>query len=581
MITSNFQPKPTLDAAQRTLMAEAFQVTRHLTNGSGDAHLQQRWQQRLYELQATLQGFAHPICREDCPVETIPVNVRQAFAEAIALLKHYYELGGAVWQGTVSSITLSQYKVEATPAESFTFAIPQLCQQFQLATEVQEQMTTLLQTVDRKVVQQKQIIQAALTNVGLLPNLKSAPPAAPLILFQHLFGDIPIPVEAIAVLFTETQIYFCIDYSDNQLRDSAVWEQLSEIERERIQQFLESLSNFKFEQFRHFPSFSFSDPASIDAAWSARLAQASDLSQSQILQTLSHSVSILPTKDAEKYLLHDIWGHNWQSMLTQFRGDYQILASCSDPLRPAETAYTGYGPLTCREIFQRQGEQVSVDAERARLFFQGEVRQRLGLMFTHLIGEMVADVAEFKFIWDRPELSEQLPCSSSLKENPTKLDFAFADLDFLFLRVLQPLLDIKLSILEESVLEQELLAEWGRLGESIQSLEARVSLKQAIAQLYQIFFEEYWLTCLPTITGNTSIYADVIANLVHLQNVINTLFTDVSLHTLADVPFQTLLLLFMGCYCSGDSYEEFWQVDDAIAQYFIPCYRQLSQLINN
>lgn len=54
---------------------------------------------------------------------------------------------------------------------------------------------------------------------------------------------------------------------------------------------------------------------------------------------------------------------------------------------------------------------MSVDAERARLFFQGEVRQRLGLMFTHLIGEMVADVAEFKFIWDRPELSEQLPCS--------------------------------------------------------------------------------------------------------------------------------------------------------------------------
>lgn len=40
MITSNLQFKPTLDAAQRTLMAEAFQVARHLTNGSGDAHSQ-------------------------------------------------------------------------------------------------------------------------------------------------------------------------------------------------------------------------------------------------------------------------------------------------------------------------------------------------------------------------------------------------------------------------------------------------------------------------------------------------------------------------------------------------------------
>lgn len=93
MITSNLQPKPTLDATQRTLMAEAFQVARHLTSGNGDDHSQQRWQQRLYELQATLQGFAHPIFREDCPAETIPVNVRQAFAEAITLLGHYYKLG--------------------------------------------------------------------------------------------------------------------------------------------------------------------------------------------------------------------------------------------------------------------------------------------------------------------------------------------------------------------------------------------------------------------------------------------------------------------------------------------------------
>ena len=577
MVTSN-QPKPTLDAVQRGLMAEAFQVVRHLTSGSGDDRSQQRWQQRLYELQTTLQAFAHPICREDCSVETIPVKVRQALVEAVALLKHYYELGGARWQGTVSSATLSQYALKATPANLFTFAISQLCQQFQLPTEFEEQITELLQTVDGKVIQQKQIIQAALTDVGLLPNLSSAPPAAPLVLFQHLFGDIPVPSEAIAVLFTETQIYFCIDSYNNQLRDLELWEQLPALVHDRLQQFLESLSSFKFEQFRHFPTFSFCDPANIDADWSVRLAQANGLSQPQILQTLSQSVSILATKDAEKYLLHDIWGHNWQSMLTQFRGDYQILASCGDPLRPAETAYTDYGPLTCREIFQREGEQVSVDLERAQLFFQGEVRQRLGLMFTHLVGELVADVAEFKFVWDHPELSEQLPSSSSLKANPTKLDFAFADLDFLFSRVLQPLLDVKLSIFEESVLEEELLAEWGRSGESIQSLEARVSLKQAIAQLYQVFFKEYWLTCLPTITGNTSIYADVIANLVHLQNVINTLCTDASLHTLSNVPFQTLLLLFVGCYCSGDSYDEFWGVDDAIAQSFVPCYRLLSQL---
>jgi hypothetical protein len=266
-------------------------------------------------------------------------------------------------------------------------------------------------------------------------------------------------------------------------------------------------------------------------------------------------------------------------MLTQFRGDYLILAHCGEPLRAAETAYTDYGPLTCREIFQREGEQVTIDPQRARLFFQGEVRQRLGLMFTHLIGEMIADVAEFKFLWDYPELSGQLPSTSSLKANPTKLDFGFADFNFLFLRVLYPLLEVKLSIFEESVLENDLMEEWAMFGKSIQSLALCASLKQAIAQLYQIFLEEYRVTCLPTVSGNIGIYAEVLANLLHLQNVINSLCTDSTLHRLSEFPFQTLLVIFIGCYCSGDSYAEFWEVDDAIAQYFIPCYRLLERSI--
>ncbi|MEH2179527.1 hypothetical protein [Nostoc sp.] len=75
---------------------------------------------------------------------------------------------------------------------------------------------------------------------------------------------------------------------------------------------------------------------------------------------------------------------------------------------------------------------------------------------------------------------------------------------------------------------------------------------------------------MPTITGNTSIYADCNCQFGSPAKIINTLFTDISLHTLTDVPFQTWLLLFMGCYCSGDSYEEFWQVDGAIANTLFP-----------
>lgn len=75
-------------------------------------------------------------------------------------------------------------------------------------------------------------------------------------LFQALFGNIPVPAEAVGVVFTETQIYFCIDYYDNQLSDSTLWNALPAVERDKLQQFLASLNKFEFEKFRHFPTFS-------------------------------------------------------------------------------------------------------------------------------------------------------------------------------------------------------------------------------------------------------------------------------------------------------------------------------------
>jgi hypothetical protein len=169
--------KPTVDAVQGRLMAEALEIVRYLTNSSNATDLQQRQQRRLNELQAALTAFAHPICREACLVDTIPVKIRQAFVEAVALLKHYRELGGAVCKGTLSSATLSQYCSEDQPiALSEELAIMHLCQQFQLPAEFEQQVTNLLETVECKVTQQKQIIQAALTDVGLLPNPDNSPP---------------------------------------------------------------------------------------------------------------------------------------------------------------------------------------------------------------------------------------------------------------------------------------------------------------------------------------------------------------------------------------------------------------------
>lgn len=555
------------DDTQRQLLAEALQLSRYLVNVSPDVdpdQLQQR-QERLRQIRVALEAFAHPICRDRLPVESIPLSVRYAFAKATLLLTRYHQLGGMNWQGSLPSPTLSQYRPDPIPSPwSASDVLTKLGQIFALSVADQAELSETLAEVDRQILQQKRLIQTIITDVE--PHSDH--------LFQKLFA-VPIPAAAIAPIHTEMQLYFCIDYEDGELRDRTLWNSLSEDDRSQISTFLHSLKQFSFEQFRRFPTFGPCNPEKIDQAWCDRLAQKSRLTTAEVLRSLSRSIGILPTQKAEAFLVHDIWGHHWQLMLTQFESDYRILTTCNETLRAAETAYTTQGPLTCRELFERQGDRVTIDPARATLFFHGEVRQRLGLLFTHLLGEMIADVAEFKFVWDNPHSADQLLSSSIFKAAPTKLDLTLVDVDFLFLRVLRPLLEIQISVMEESPLETELLSEW--LTQQPDSLELRTNLKLAIIHLHQIFLQEYNLTYLPTFSGDIGIFTQIVSNLLYLQNVINCLYTDLTSEESPHLPFQDLLTVFIGCYCSSDSYEEFWAIDDILAAYFLPCWHHLTE----
>jgi hypothetical protein len=190
---------------------------------------------------------------------------------------------------------------------------------------------------------------------------------------------------------------------------------------------------------------------------------------------------------------------------------------------------------------------------------------------------MLADIAEFKFIWKHTKLSDQLPSSSLFKTEPTKLDLSLNDIDVLFLQVLKPLLEMEFSVLKDTKLETELLAEWAEAHYPTHSLEFRTSLKQAIVRLYQVFLEEYNKTYLPTMTGEIGIFTQAVSNLLYLQNAVSELYTDPTVKANPNLPFQDLLLVFVSSYCSSDSYADFWDVDDVLANYFLPCWQRLQQ----
>ena len=396
-------------------------------------------------------------------------------------------------------------------------------------------------------------------------------------LFQALFGPLAIPETIIDCIYTPLQFYFCLPYKDGKFYSSNPNIPLPEELSSSLHAFLQQLDEFNYQQFDRFPTFGPCHPAYIDPGWSQALAKATGDSQADIIRVLSRAVGIIPTHKMEAFLIHDVWGHHWQYLCTQFASDYAILKDCGQPLHAGETAYTPDGPINCRMLFQVQGEQVQLDHAKAHLFFHGEVQQRLGLLFTHLIAEMIADAAEFKFIWNNPDHADQLLSSSVFKELPTKLDLTLADIDFLFLQVLRPLVEIHLSALEETPLETDLLREWGQAGVDVGSLGLKTSLKAVIAALYQIFFQEYNATYLPTLVGEASLFTDIVSNLLYVQNVLNELYTE-PINKNA-VPFQDLLLLFVGCYCSRDSYAEFWSLDDTLAAYYWPCWHLLNTLL--
>lgn len=550
----------------------------------------QRQQQRLKGLQAKLATHRrHPLTDALKPANTIPKPVRQAFVRAALLVRRYHQLAGHQWQGTLASPTLSKQVPDQIPAvlESAD-AIASLCTHFQLAAK--DSLETMVQQVDQRIAHQVSTIQSVLSSVGLAQSTDGAAVTttenmAPMrriqaaALFKHLFG---ITLPAVDIVYTPLQIYFCLPSNATDLAA-----QVPAAEQPCLQELYESMADFSFDQFRRFPTFGPCQPKHISTAWVTPISQHLGQTTDSIIKALSTSVSVLPAAKAEAFLIHDIWGHYWQLMMTQFQADYAILAHCDDPLRAGETAYTDQGPVVCRELFHPTGDQVTLDEPKAHNFFHGEVRQRLGLVFTHLIAEMMADVAEFKFVWRNPDASNELPSSSVFKTAPVKLDLSLIDLDFLFIRVINPLMEINISAIATSPLEQEILSIWQEQGIRSPSLELKTHLKQQLSRLHEIFLDDYRQHYLSSLKSTSGIFGQAATNLVYLQNTINHLCVDACQDVTAELAknsscpplYHDLLMIFIGCFYSGDSYSNFWQMDAMLAEHFLPCWHLLHQWI--
>ncbi|WP_235108274.1 hypothetical protein [Acaryochloris sp. 'Moss Beach'] len=182
-------------------------------------------------------------------------------------------------------------------------------------------------------------------------------------------APLAIPAAIIDYIHTPLQLYFCLPYKDGKFYSSNPDISLPDQLSESLQSFLQQLDEFHYQKFDRFPTFGPCHPAHIDPDWCQALAQTTGDSSTDIARVLSRAIGIIPTHKMEAFLIHDVWGHHWQYLCTQFSSDYAILKDCGQPFHAGETAYTPDGPINCRMLFQVQGEQVELDHPQSPSIF--------------------------------------------------------------------------------------------------------------------------------------------------------------------------------------------------------------------
>ena len=537
------------------LLEEALNLSISLDNSLVNSQEKKQATERLKNISYQLEEFTQSFPSRNLSLNQIPQEVRKTFFLASQLLPYYSQLGSQPIAGTLTSPTLSQYSPDFLPKSwKHQNEVAELTKQLQLSDEYAKEVEQKITKINNSIQDHSTIITALIEEFNGLTTQEDA-----LALFQNLLGDIPFPKAAVDCLATKMQVTIAINYSEKQLKDESLWSSSEPKEKQEIRYFLKQQETFDFKQFCNFPAFSHLSIEKTNSNLITTLAKKTNLPEKQISETLTRAVTIVPTSKVEAYLIHDVWGHFWQFMLTQFTEDYANLSNSQQPLTLKESVNVFSGNLTLQNLFTIQDNEIQLKVKEARFFVHGVIQKRLGWLFTHLVAEMLADMAEYKWIWDHLHQKDLLPSSSVFKTKPTKLDLTLVDLEFLYSKLLEPLLSV-----QSSELAQDLLKVWKKENPSLNSETALCRIQQSLEELSAIFSQEYEKHYLPKL--NQSFFYQLTSNLLNLQNSINFLYT--SPHSQRELPFQDFLLVFIGCYFRGDNFANFWDLNHTLTNYF-------------
>jgi hypothetical protein len=251
------------------------------------------------------------------------------------------------------------------------------------------------------------------------------------VLASRIYGPLPLRPGDVDLVLTTTSVLFCFPFEGTTLVRPDLGER-SPADQAALTAFLEKIQTYKnsFDTIR-FPAFGVYEPRAVDPALIATLTEAAraqpgldHINETVISETLASIVTIVPSLDAERFLIHDLWGHGWEQSLCDVAWSYQQLLDLRESIGPDTGARWGGRPL--RDAFVVMGNRVVLDRETWKGCVAADLRGRITVGLNVVLAECLADLVEHKYGRQRG-VAPELPSSSQLPRAPLKLDLSLRD----------------------------------------------------------------------------------------------------------------------------------------------------------
>jgi hypothetical protein len=384
--------------------------------------------ERARSLRARMVAQARRL-EEDIPQTLLAASpeFRRWFTEAALLWCHFADAGGTVRVDTIPTVTLADYPLDFPRTEAGR-------------ADLRSALVRVFGWTDDELAAIEAKVRRLTTNLRLKTCLTRELARAfespeerkqrALDLMCEVHGRRPFRLGDVDVVISATAVFLCLPYEGNALRSpdyagrpaderAAIAEFLGKVHAE--QQTLKSV---------RFPAFGIFDAGVVAPALLARLTtgarrepEFAHVGEATVAEAFSTMVTVLPTHEVEKFLVHDVWGHGWQQTLCEFEWKFRLLSAIGEPLGlPAGSRFVASGPALAEAFETRNGRTV-VRPEVLLRLVEADLRERIAVGMNLVVSEFLADLIEHKF----SRKGSPLPSSSLMPDSPLRLDLSLSD----------------------------------------------------------------------------------------------------------------------------------------------------------